>query len=275
MKYFSLRPSPSALRPSPFFRRGVTLIELLIVIMIIGLLTTAALKAYDTSLQAGRYQNTMRTLNEITYAIVGNPDLVSNGIRIDYGYVGDMGRLPDKLQDLVTVPSGVDPAMWHGPYLIQRVAESPNAYLIDAWGDSLIYNKDSLTISSQRGMSILQPDSWITRKMARSAADLFENRLLGVVYDSKGNATSGSDSVWIFLEYAAPAGHMQTDSQPYGNANNFTIGGQIPVGNHPFRARLTFLDSPAETIVVRKTASIAPGAGDRNWLEVHMPVPFR
>lgn len=256
-------------------RTGVTLVELLIVITIIGLLTTAALKAYDVSLQNGRLQNTMRTINEIVNAIVGNPDLVSNGVRTDFGYVGDVGRLPDKLQDLVTMPSGLDTGLWRGPYLISRVAERPDGYLFDAWGDSLIYNKDSLTISSRRGMSILQPDSWITRRFARSADELLNNGLWGIVYDAKGNVPNGSESLWVFLEYPAPSGRMVIDSHPYGNQGNFSFPIQIPMGLRPFRARLVLPGPPPETIVVRKTAVIMPGAGQRNWLEVHLPVPFR
>ena len=159
----------------PALRRGVTLLELLIVIMIVGLLTTAALKAYDTSLQAGRFSATRRTLEELASAIVGNPELVTHGTRIDFGYVGDLGRVPEKLQDLVSMPAGIDTGLWHGPYIINRVAENPNGYLTDAWGDSIRYNKETLTITSTRGMSYLQSDSWITRRLARNQNDVYRN----------------------------------------------------------------------------------------------------
>jgi len=45
----------------------------------------------------------------IKRAIVGNPELKSNGIRNDFGYVGEMGRLPTSLTELMSrgaQPSG-------------------------------------------------------------------------------------------------------------------------------------------------------------------------
>ena len=137
----------------PALRNGVTLLELLIVIMIMGLLAAAALKAYDTSLQSGRFQATRRTLDELTAAIVGNPDLVTHGVRIDYGYIGDLGMVPRTLSDLVTTPAGIDTGLWRGPYVVNRIAENPKGFATDGWGDSLWYNPDTLTISSQRGMT--------------------------------------------------------------------------------------------------------------------------
>jgi len=142
-----MRTPHSALRtPQSALRPGVTLIELLVVIMIIGLLTTAALKAYDTSMQAGRYRATMRQLDEMQAAIVGNPDIISGGVRTDFGYVNDVGQLTLRLQDLVQQPTGLDTGLWQGPYVINRIGENPLGYIVDAWGDSLVYNRDSLTL---------------------------------------------------------------------------------------------------------------------------------
>jgi prepilin-type N-terminal cleavage/methylation domain-containing protein len=251
--------------------QGVTLIELLIVIMIIGLLTTAALKAYDTSLQAGRFRTTMRVLDEIAMAIVGNPDLVSAGVRSDYGYVSDIGSLPLHLQDLTQRPAGIDPNLWHGPYLIVRVAENPQGYMIDGWGDSLIYDRDSLAISSRRGMSILQPDSWITRKLARNSADLFRNDFGGIIYDAKGNPPTPTTDLTVVLDYPRN-GQMASDTIHPGVNGNFQFAGRVTVGNHDLRVRL--ITPVPETIWVARNVSVTPGGGGRNWAEVHLPVPF-
>ncbi len=263
----------------PALRDGVTLLELLIVIMIIGLLTAAALKAYDTSLQAGRFQATARTLNELSAAVVGNPDLVTHGMRVDYGYIGDVGMVPVHLEDLVTVPTGVDPALWRGPYVTNRVAENTKGYMVDGWGDSLIYRADSLTISSMRGMSYLQPDSWITRRLARNQNDLLRNTVAGLVVDAKGTPPSDQDtaSLRIALVYSRD-GHQRSDTAFPITNGNFRFVQMIPIGNQ--RLTVRWIDTLADTLgtfvettLVQKTVSVTPGGN--NQTEVHLPVPFR
>jgi prepilin-type N-terminal cleavage/methylation domain-containing protein len=260
------------------WRRGVTLVELLIVIMIIGLLTTAALKAYDTSLQAGRYRTTMRQLDEISAALVGNPDLIANGVRTDFGVVADIGYVPDKLPDLVQQPTGLDTGLWNGPYLINRIGENPQGYMFDAWGDSIVYNRDSLTISSRRGMSILLPDSWITRRLARSSADLLRNDFAGIITDNKGNPPLAATNLKVSLSYPVIGRHF-TDSSPdippsSLNNGNFRFTGRVTAGNQELAVRLITADVPPETFWVRKTVQVIPGGASRNWVEIHMPAPF-
>jgi prepilin-type N-terminal cleavage/methylation domain-containing protein len=256
----------------PALRNGVTLLELLIVIMIMGLLAAAALKAYDTSLQSGRFQATRRTLSEITAAIVGNPDLVTHGTRADFGYVGDLGRVPEKLQDLVNMPAGIDTGLWRGPYLVNRIAENPKGFETDGWGDSLLYDNEKLTISSQRGVSYLQPDSWITRTLARNQNDLYRNTVQGLVLDAKGNPPAPVDTPFlrVSLAYAANFHWLSDTAFPITNGN-FEFTQRVPIGNHTLSVR--YIDmAMGETTLVEKTATVTPGG--KNWVEVHLPVPF-
>jgi prepilin-type N-terminal cleavage/methylation domain-containing protein len=257
----------------PALRKGVTLLELLIVIMIIGLLTTAALKAYDTSLQAGRFAATRRTLEELASAIVGNPELVTHGTRIDFGYIGDLGRVPEKLQELVSPPAGIDTGLWRGPYIINRVAENPTGYLRDGWGDTLIYLPTALTISSMRGVSYLSPDSWIVRKLARNQSDLLHNTVRGLVLDAKGNPPEDQDTanLKIALNYAK-FGHYHSDTAWPVTNGNFEFVTKVPIGNQRVYVRYIYPGPSPDTILVEKTATVTPGG--KNWLEVHLPVPF-
>jgi len=261
----------------PALRDGVTLLELLIVIMIIGLLTAAALKAYDTSLQAGRFQATAHTLNELSAAIVGNPDLVTHGMRADYGYIGDVGMVPRHLEELVTAPTDIDPGLWRGPYVTNRVVENAKGYMIDGWGDSLGYSPDSLTITSRRGMSYLMSDSFITRRLARNQYPLLHNAVGGLVLDAKGNPPDSADTPWLSISIVYPLGghvHRDTLAPVLITNGNFAFLPNIPIGNHTVTVRWidTFPPPPFETTIVQKTASVTPGG--RTWLEIHLPVPF-
>ncbi|MEO0005797.1 MAG: prepilin-type N-terminal cleavage/methylation domain-containing protein, partial [candidate division WOR-3 bacterium] len=85
--------------------RGVTLIELLVVLMLLSLILTAAIKTWDVTLQRGRFEQTRQKLDRLAKVITGDPNYVVDGVRADFGFVGDMGALPRTLADLVESPS--------------------------------------------------------------------------------------------------------------------------------------------------------------------------
>lgn len=75
-------------------QKGMTLIELVMVIIIIGIIAGVAMESMDSVIETGRFESTRKELDALASAIVGNPDLVSNGSRIDFGYVGGIGAPP-------------------------------------------------------------------------------------------------------------------------------------------------------------------------------------
>jgi len=95
--------------------RGVTLLELLVVLMILSIVLTAAVKTWDVTLERGRAQTTASKLTQLVNVIVGDPDYIVAGQRADFGFVGDMGRVPDSLSELVKAPAGS--TTWRGPYI--------------------------------------------------------------------------------------------------------------------------------------------------------------
>jgi general secretion pathway protein G len=130
--------------------RGLTLLELIIVLLLIGLVAAVAVPRAIDLMGPSKKTLTEKELLNLKRAIVGNPDLVAAGGYSQRGYEGDVGALPNALTDLVTKPSGVpnwDPwnkKGWNGPYIDDRSGD----YLKDAWGTNFVYSRASRAITS-------------------------------------------------------------------------------------------------------------------------------
>jgi len=165
--------------------RGVTLLELLVVLMILSIILTAAVKTWDVTLERGRAETTSRKLNQLVNVIVGEPEYIVAGHRADFGFVGDVGRLPNNLEELVVFPGG-DSSRWRGPYLRATFNESPDGFRIDGWGDTIIYNKESLFVRSYGGRGNVDKTRWQTVFLPYSLNDLTNNTLDGQIVDVRG-----------------------------------------------------------------------------------------
>lgn len=141
---------------------GVTIIELLVVIFIIGLFVaffvpTVLNRASDFA----RINSTKQEMSEIRTAIVGDPRLVSDGEFSASGFRADVGRLPRHLIELIKrVPDtlGLDSMPvwnpftktgWNGPYIRDDENQS---FMYDAWGDRyefLVHAGETIGIKSR------------------------------------------------------------------------------------------------------------------------------
>ena len=138
--------------------RGMTLVEVLVVLTILALLTTVAVTSSDVFLSQGRYEATTRTLTDIQEAVLGPPNArQADGTLISTGFIADVGRSllstsadPTlALSELWALPSGmapfsliqssndtdvVVPCGWRGPYLRLPVGQSN---VRDGWGNAM------------------------------------------------------------------------------------------------------------------------------------------
>lgn len=113
---------------------GFSLLEMLVALAILSAAAYVALDTVESDTGQTRYQITENRLEKIRRAIVGNPDLVLNGSPVVSGYVADVGRLPECLEQLVAMvecdgtgtytPPAYEPNAapglgkgWRGPYL--------------------------------------------------------------------------------------------------------------------------------------------------------------
>ena len=147
----------------PLLRRaGFTLVEMLVVLLILALLTVAAVQSLSPVADQARYDATSRTLDQVYFAVNGEKGLrQSDGTPIITGFISDVGRVPNRgasdatmLEELwtdisftfkfrrgPTTPvdcSGIRLACgWRGPYL--RVP-STTAGLVDGWMQPFEYS---------------------------------------------------------------------------------------------------------------------------------------
>lgn len=226
---------------------GYTLMETVMVIVIIGILATLAFRAIGTTIDTVRAEETMAEMERLAYAIAGNANLISNGSRSDFGYIGDVGALPPGWDALVTNPGY---ATWDGPYISDDFSAGAGDYefKLDSWGKPYSSPAGN-TFSSTGGPRV------ITRAIANSVSDLLYNRVLIFVEDIDHSppGPAFADSVRLVLTYPDGAGGL-TARAVYPSANGLTQFDSIPIGLH--RLRMIYL--PQNDTIQRQVA-INPG----------------
>jgi general secretion pathway protein G len=220
---------------------GFTLVEVIMVIVIMGILAAVAMKTLDSGLETSRVEETRRELDQLALAISGNPELVSNGFRSDFGYVGDVGSMPANLDALVTNPGY---ATWRGPYVKSDYSSFADDYKRDAWGQTYVYS-GSTTIKSIGGA----PDT-LTRVLTSATTNLTANTVTALITDGAGNPPGDSAyKVRVVLSYPNSMGSMK-DSTSISNASGIvTFSGCVPIGNRTIKAIYSVTNDTAQTIV--------------------------
>lgn len=203
--------------------KGMTLIELVMVIIIIGIISGVAMKTMESSIETGRIESTRTEMQALADAMVGKPDLMSNGSRIDFGYVGDVGSLPPDLDALVAAPSGF--STWKGPYISNNFVEASDDFKKDGWGVEYAYG-GGLTITSSGSGSNL------TKQLAADITDLTANSIRGTILDAESIPPgTHSGEVDVIIEYPDGAGSMSMLTVNPSPSGNYSLAG-LPMGNH-------------------------------------------
>ncbi len=227
--------------------RGFTLIEILMAVVVIGILSTVAMRSIQSGIDSSRFRETQAEMNAIAFAIAGNPDLYANGLRSDFGYVGDIGAVPSSLDDLVT-----DPGLgtWNGPYLIGQFSEDSDGHSTDAWGNSYTFTS-GITISSTGDGS-----QTMTKSVANAASDLTSNTVQGTITDAGGNPPGDSSvAITISITYPDGAGSTTTSSTSPASGGGFSFSG-IPIGTQSVEAVYRATDDTVTAFV-----SVLPSTG--------------
>ena len=132
-------------------RAGFTLIELVLIIVVIGILSAVAVPKISSVLDESKRSATLKEMNALRQAIVGDASQLSGGHPVRGGYEGDVGALPGSLSDLIAKPGGVaswdrhTQTGWDGPYITR------DGYGTDAWGNAYQYSAAERTLTSTGG----------------------------------------------------------------------------------------------------------------------------
>ncbi|MDF1544886.1 MAG: hypothetical protein P1R58_07260 [bacterium] len=203
---------------------GMSLIELTAIIIVVGILTSMAMQSMTVLVEDVRQVGTERELEELSVAIVGDPDITQNGLRADFGYVGDIGSFPPNLSALQNNPGGF--ATWAGPYTKPGLNQDTLGYKTDEWGSAYNYSGGLSITSTGSGTTI-------TRKVADASSDYLLNHLNGTIRDANDSLPGAiyRDSVQIKITVPNGAGGTVTKQYAPNAAGAFTLD-SLPVGIH-------------------------------------------
>lgn len=229
---------------------GYSLIELLAVIIIVSIIAGIAMKSLRSANDTAKTERTKDELDQLAYAVAGDPNLNSGGTRTDFGYVGDVGAMPPNLDALVANPGSY--ATWNGPYLrddyLPSSGSSNTEFKIDDWGSGYSYSGGA-TITSAGGGSA------ISRQIANSVSDLLYNPVAVTVTDINHvpPGATNKDSVRIILTYPNGAGGITTKTR-YPANDGFVQIDSVPIGQH--NLRVVFLP---QNDTLTRTVAVNPG----------------
>jgi prepilin-type N-terminal cleavage/methylation domain-containing protein len=204
---------------------GFTLVEVVLVIVIMGILVSTALNSITKVSDTVKVEQTKKEMDILAKSIAGDPDLNNNNVRSDFGYVGDVGALPNSLNNLITNPGGY--ITWNGPYFTNTFSQITDDYSKDAWGDLYVYSGVNATITS------VGSGTNIIRRIAPSAGDLLYNQVSGNIFDLDGTPPGSdyNDSIQVLLTIPDGSGSISILSITPDAGGYFSYD-SIPIGNH-------------------------------------------
>jgi prepilin-type N-terminal cleavage/methylation domain-containing protein len=127
------------------FRDGFTLLEIIVVVGIISLMAGILVPILYRVWESQEVDTTKERMMKLKEAIVGNASQISNGIRTNFGFVGDLGQLPPNLDALISYGT-------FGPYLSGGI--DAQSFKKDAWGNNFIYTY-TLDASGRRESAVI------------------------------------------------------------------------------------------------------------------------
>src|SRR5437870_9241062 len=174
-------------------QQGIGILSAVVLLAVVALSIVLAAPVVYQVIAADNTTKTSNNLQNLKIAIGGNPHLLDNGGRVDFGYIGTWGNVPSQISDLWL--AGVKPtysfdsvkrvgAGWIGPYLPNVFADDLLAMDKDLFGQPLIYTSTPFTRTSDNQVvaaRILSPgaDGVVCAPNATVCDDMYVDILKG------------------------------------------------------------------------------------------------
>lgn len=206
--------------------QGFGFVELLVLIVIVGILTSVAMRSMTGLVEDNKEVATELEMEMLANGIVGDPNRTTNNMRSDFGYVGDVGAFPPSLYALYTNPGY---ATWDGPYIPSSYAQDTTSYRLDSWGTPYTYSGGLSITSTGSG-------STISKKIADNTSDYLRNQFAGIVADANDSlpGTIKKDSVRVRVTFPNGAGGTSAKNYTPSAVGEFLLD-SIPAGIHPLQ----------------------------------------
>ncbi len=183
---------------------GFTILEIIIVIAIIGVIIGTITPMTFHIIKSQKESSTKEDLQALKRAIVGSAFSSLPTEKVIFGYTGDVGNLPQKLEDLYFQPDVIPYFSfnstigigygWRGPYISKKGYTSVTDFLKDPYGRPYLYSTTPTT-DTTLGAEVLGfirslGQDGINNTDDDLTVEILENELLadvtGKIKDAKG-----------------------------------------------------------------------------------------
>ena len=232
-------------------RRGFTLVEVIVVLAVLSILVAFAVPAALRIFQVTAEEGTRDEMLNLKEAMIGNPDKLRGNVRSDFAFLGDIGRLPTNLDELLV--RGALPAFtfdsakqagagWNGPYITGSFAgEELEDFKKDQLGNPYVYSDADFTNGNGEladgKITSAGPDGTIGT-VDDIVLELVKNEttgtIRGTVKDTAGNSLTG---VPVDLNFASN-GSLSTVTATSDSNGSYTFT-SVPFGPRSVQANST------------------------------------
>ena len=234
-------------------QKAFTLVEAIVMLMVIAIVVAVAVPLAFRLFQQTAQDSTRTAMQNLKQAMIGNPLILKEGVRSDFGFLGDIGCLPTTalggLDRLLNNTGGNYPswffnsakqagAGWNGPYITGSFAgEESQDFTKDQWGNPYTYIPVAGTCPRTATLTSNGPDGQLSTSddiILSIAASETTATVTGIV-----KAADGARFASIPVDINYPVNGTLSTSTATTDTNGVYTFISIPFGRRSVQARPT------------------------------------